>query len=101
MDKAVGHQPTFSPPRALAELIERSAAKNDAVMGSNRFSYRLLDRLAWAFAPFDADRATLETLTDTSNAELARFAEAVINDCLLYTSPSPRDMWTSRMPSSA
>ena len=21
--------------------------------------------------------------------------------CLLYTSPSPRDMWTSRMPSSA
>ena len=23
------------------------------------------------------------------------------NDCLLYTSPSPRDMWTSRMPSSA
>ena len=24
-----------------------------------------------------------------------------INPCLLYTSPSPRDMWTSRMPSSA
>ena len=23
------------------------------------------------------------------------------NFCLLYTSPSPRDMWTSRMPSSA
>ena len=23
------------------------------------------------------------------------------NSCLLYTSPSPRDMWTSRMPSSA
>ena len=23
------------------------------------------------------------------------------NVCLLYTSPSPRDMWTSRMPSSA
>ena len=22
-------------------------------------------------------------------------------NCLLYTSPSPRDMWTSRMPSSA
>ena len=26
---------------------------------------------------------------------------AVINDCLLYTSPSPRDPKTSRMPSSA
>ena len=24
-----------------------------------------------------------------------------IYSCLLYTSPSPRDMWTSRMPSSA
>ena len=25
----------------------------------------------------------------------------IVNVCLLYTSPSPRDMWTSRMPSSA
>ena len=25
----------------------------------------------------------------------------IINDCLLYTSPSPRDLSTSRMPSSA
>ena len=25
----------------------------------------------------------------------------MIQICLLYTSPSPRDMWTSRMPSSA
>ena len=24
-----------------------------------------------------------------------------LDPCLLYTSPSPRDMWTSRMPSSA
>ena len=28
-------------------------------------------------------------------------AQIVANPCLLYTSPSPRDMWTSRMPSSA
>ena len=28
-------------------------------------------------------------------------ALAVIYDCLLYTSPSPRDLSTSRMPSSA
>ena len=27
--------------------------------------------------------------------------EQEAHDCLLYTSPSPRDMWTSRMPSSA
>ena len=30
-----------------------------------------------------------------------RFAFAVVEDCLLYTSPSPRDLSTSRMPSSA
>ena len=28
-------------------------------------------------------------------------AERVFNYCLLYTSPSPRDLSTSRMPSSA
>ena len=27
--------------------------------------------------------------------------EVVHNNCLLYTSPSPRDPWKSRMPSSA
>ena len=30
-----------------------------------------------------------------------RDLEAVDNSCLLYTSPSPRDLWISRMPSSA
>ena len=29
------------------------------------------------------------------------FEETLYQTCLLYTSPSPRDMWTSRMPSSA
>ena len=30
-----------------------------------------------------------------------RFATSDLNDCLLYTSPSPRDATLSRMPSSA
>ena len=29
------------------------------------------------------------------------FVETKVNDCLLYTSPSPRDATLSRMPSSA
>ena len=29
------------------------------------------------------------------------YSASEIKSCLLYTSPSPRDMWTSRMPSSA
>ena len=34
--------------------------------------------------------------------EESRFRmQTVYNVCLLYTSPSPRDLWISRMPSSA
>ena len=36
----------------------------------------------------------------TSNLNQAK-AERQLNNCLLYTSPSPRDLSTSRMPSSA
>ena len=42
-----------------------------------------------------------------SHAEVKKFAQTMIddhtraNDCLLYTSPSPRDVEESRMPSSA
>ena len=32
---------------------------------------------------------------------LAKKKDLKYNDCLLYTSPSPRDLSTSRMPSSA
>ena len=39
-------------------------------------------------------RVACETLTTTNKVVLA-------GDCLLYTSPSPRDLWISRMPSSA
>ena len=39
---------------------------------------------------------------DTSNQNHERcFFTCEKNDCLLYTSPSPRDLSTSRMPSSA
>ena len=36
-----------------------------------------------------------------SEEELIRIVNRRIKDCLLYTSPSPRDLSTSRMPSSA
>ena len=39
------------------------------------------------------NRGTYNTTTDQSNA--------LFDTCLLYTSPSPRDLSTSRMPSSA
>ena len=41
--------------------------------------------------------------TDTAapDSPNTKFGHALAIDCLLYTSPSPRDLSTSRMPSSA
>ena len=38
---------------------------------------------------------------NSSIFKIASLEKKKIVFCLLYTSPSPRDMWTSRMPSSA
>ena len=49
--------------------------------------------------------AGLECSKDASELQISAGIEAVfmngVNICLLYTSPSPRDLSTSRMPSSA
>ena len=43
----------------------------------------------------------IENLTGTDNDDVLIATGAAANTCLLYTSPSPRDLSTSRMPSSA
>ena len=51
-----------------------------------------------------AAKQTLEDRTDLSFAtwdDINAGVDGVVRDCLLYTSPSPRDLSTSRMPSSA
>ena len=40
-------------------------------------------------------------ITEVTSPTFNLLNEYKINDCLLYTSPSPRDLSTSRMPSSA
>ena len=57
----------------------------------------------------DADGDGFDETTDCDDADASSYpgAEEVCDgadndcDCLLYTSPSPRDLTTSRMPSSA
>ena len=44
------------------------------------------------------DKAVLKMLKEKL---MSRFVKTNTGDCLLYTSPSPRDLSTSRMPSSA
>ena len=46
------------------------------------------------------DKSKGNQILATANADLVSFARPFIA-CLLYTSPSPRDMRRSRMPSSA
>ena len=55
---------------------------------------------------FTAGVGVLKTLVTAIGAGLGAWGvinlmEGYGNDCLLYTSPSPRDLSTSRMPSSA
>ena len=43
----------------------------------------------------------LQKLFSTPNFKVCPYPYSILYDCLLYTSPSPRDLSTSRMPSSA
>ena len=42
-----------------------------------------------------------DALRDYLSANYLQLRHQVVSGCLLYTSPSPRDLSTSRMPSSA
>ena len=56
------------------------------------------------FNRFDADKSGSISLAEAPERMKPRFANIDTNgdnSCLLYTSPSPRDLSTSRMPSSA
>ena len=52
------------------------------------------------YAPFKGKTITGARAKQLMNI-LDKFKEADLKNCLLYTSPSPRDPKTSRMPSSA
>ena len=65
--------------------------------------YRNLTEEVWFKTIVDADTAkTWMTKFDVSYANAVdQWSQQVVRDCLLYTSPSPRDGLLSRMPSSA
>ena len=72
----------------------------------NRGGYMF--RRNWTFDPSTQNKAETITHMEDILAALQRHVDAgrirhigLSNDCLLYTSPSPRDLSTSRMPSSA
>ena len=84
-------------PPELAELqatIERLTAENERLKSVTNFK----DAVACVFD--NLKMTACNTSDRTWDDRLEDLAEDVI-DCLLYTSPSPRDLSTSRMPSSA
>ena len=52
-------------------------------------------------ATFSLSEAALENAQKLAELNYAASKDALVNTCLLYTSPSPRDGLLSRMPSSA
>ena len=49
----------------------------------------------------EAEQADIAALLELESEPLTKLCEENAYRCLLYTSPSPRDLSTSRMPSSA
>ena len=105
-------KPTFS--NNLVSVAKTNETKANAI-AQNRDLYRLLSAVA-ADAPQSAKDQVVASLRENrAQAEKAYAAyrttpledderaagDLMDKDCLLYTSPSPRDGATSRMPSSA
>ena len=84
--------------------MPRPVTKEDLqrFLGCLNFYHRFIPALAEILAPLHSLTASVPTqksLLVWSDEQLAAFNES--KSCLLYTSPSPRDLSTSRMPSSA
>ena len=54
-----------------------------------------------ALGVFSYQKLPIDAVPDITNVQVQINTEAPGYSCLLYTSPSPRDLSTSRMPSSA
>ena len=88
--------------QAIELFLEMMSAERGA--SDNTLSAYKRDLEDWAHLVAKAKRDLLSVGTGSLEAVLAAWAKqglAPSTACLLYTSPSPRDLSTSRMPSSA
>ena len=102
---------------ALTRTAAASPDKTALVGGGARYTFAEYDRLSDGLAaslhalglrPGDTAMFQMGTVPETALALFGCFKAGVLpvcalpqHRCLLYTSPSPRDLSTSRMPSSA
>ena len=75
-----------------------SSTVNTSYQDRKAMNLEAKEKIAAALVKIIPDGASLFINIGTTNEIIAR---ALLNHCLLYTSPSPRDLSTSRMPSSA
>ena len=60
-----------------------------------------IDGVRYYDVPGNSKLVSITSITSWINREIFRSWRARVGNCLLYTSPSPRDVEESRMPSSA
>ena len=92
--------------RATAEVFAAEGAHvavTDIAAESVREVADDLTHRGYSAEAWTLDIADPEAIKTVVAATAARFGglDALVNNCLLYTSPSPRDRQKSRMPSSA
>ena len=85
-------------PRAIVQ--EQSHLYNDTGDSTTRLSGINLVPLAKDLPCFTVDDVK-SIIHKSEGGRVSNQVGALLIDCLLYTSPSPRDLSTSRMPSSA
>ena len=84
-------------PRYLDSISNAEEAAEDAVISSIKAGLTQYANNSL----YESGRATWPTDPFEALSEKPAGYSTDITDCLLYTSPSPRDLSTSRMPSSA
>ena len=74
---------------------------NDKKISGSAIKLNSADNVAVALSEIKAGTNLLGTNITTREIVPPGYKVAICDICLLYTSPSPRDLSTSRMPSSA
>ena len=94
---------TFSNALNFSASLARSARGSDDIVQSalNNFARKWGSMVISFERGFNEDGDTEEWNLKLAKSLIENLEKSLINGCLLYTSPSPRDPKTSRMPSSA
>ena len=96
-------EPTLVQERCIPIILEKKDIIASAQTGTGKTAAFALPILQLLFDKQDASKRgkKIRALIISPTRELAAQINANFKTCLLYTSPSPRDLSTSRMPSSA